>query len=155
MLTIDSTIGIVSVSTMGINKMLSLHSLKTLTSFEVILMVSLLVLLYFFYNLYLKYRTLRCEFITFSDSIATSLDVIKEDSVLLIKDKVKQILILNGNSESGITEDVLNYYVLDSIKDAKKAWEKSIDFAAKNMKRNGIKPLDLDDKSWILRVFYK
>ena len=135
--------------------MIQLHSLDTLTSLEIILMVSLLFMLYLLYSLYLKYRTLRCEFIKFSDSMASSLEVLQEDAIWSIKEKVKQVLILNGKSESDITEEDLNDYVLDSIRNVNEEWSKAIDYATTNMRRNGIKPLNIDDKSWILSNFYK
>ncbi len=99
--------------------------------------------------------TLRYEFITFSDRIANSIETLQEDAEWSIKNKAKQILVMNGYHENEITDEQLDAYVMTSIKNAKEEWGMAVDNLASNLKRNGLKPLTANDKLWVLSNFYK
>ncbi len=125
------------------------------TNFEIILLLLCMCIAMCMFFLYLKHMTLRYEFITFSDRIANSIETLQEDAEWSIKNKAKQILVMNGYHENEITDEQLDAYVMTSIKNAKEEWGMAVDNLASNLKRNGLKPLTANDKLWVLSNFYK
>jgi hypothetical protein len=133
-------------------------TLLDLISQELIIRLSLLTLLisvafliflmYSLFRAYVKIRVLRHELISLSDWSSQTIEEIKESATDAI---VSEVLTFRPH----LSRDKAEMFVPQYISTSQKLWEQAIDRTQARLVRNGMKPLNSEDKQFLLSSLIK